>query len=288
MKLTREQEGILIIITEAILWSFFPIITLLIYQYISPLFTLALGNLFAIFFFGIIIVFRKKWHEFKNKSGIKDVFIASIFISLLWIFVFIGLQKTTAGNASIILLMEILFSFLYFGILHKEKFTISHILGATIMIIGAMFILFPGKIELKSGDLIILIGTMFPPIGNYFQQKARKKLSAETLLFSRNLISLPIIFLLAYFLKEPIPTLIKLQNAILLLVINGFFMFGISKILWIEGIHRISISKAISFNTISPAFTLIFAYFLLNEIPTPWQLLGFLPILIGGILITKK
>ena len=61
---------------------------------------------------------------------------------------------------------------------------------------------------------------------------------------------------------------------------------GFSKILWIEGIHRIPVGKAVSLEAINPAFTLILAYFILHEIPTKWQIFGFLPIFIGVLFVT--
>ena len=288
MNLSREKKGELIIISEAVIWSFFPIIIISVYQYISPLFTLALGNFFAVIFFFFILCFKQKWSDFKHKKGLINVALASVFLCSFWIVVFIGLQYTTAGNASIVLLMEILFSFVFFGVWQKEQFTPAHIGGAIIMTIGAIFILFPGKIEVNIGDLILLIGTMIPPIGNMYQQRARQQISTETLLFVRNLLGLPIVILIAFLLKQTSPSIIDIQNALPLLILNGIVMFGICKIMWIEGIHRITVSKAVTLNTISPVFTLIFAYYILQEIPTFWQFLGFLPILIGGFLITKK
>ncbi|MCK5461036.1 EamA family transporter [Candidatus Gracilibacteria bacterium] len=39
--------------------------------------------------------------------------------------------------------------------------------------------------------------------------------------------------------------------------------------------------------SINPLFTLIFAYFILHEVPTWWQAFGFIPIVIGILLILK-
>lgn len=276
------------VVAAVFIWSFFPIINIFIYQQISPIFTLILGNLFACLFFLTLMIVRKKFYELKNKKGLVNIATATFFLSIMWMFVFSGIKHTTAGNASIILLMEIFFSFLYFGIWHKEKFSLSHITGVIIMAIGAIIILFPGEIKLNLGDLLVLVGAFFAPLANYFQQKSRKEISAETLLFVRYLISFPFILIVTFFLKEQAPSLIAITNVLPLLLINGIAMFGISKLLWIESIHRISVTKAASFGPFAPAFTLIFAYFLLNEIPTFWQLSGFIPILIGAILITKK
>lgn len=288
MSLSHNRQGELIIFFESLLWSLFPIVTISLYQHISPLFTLALSALFALIFFGIILLFKKQWNDFKNKQAVWDIVRGSFFLAIFWFFTFTGLKYTNSGNASIVLLMEIFFSYLFFGLWKKEKQHLFHIIGAIIMAIGAIIILFPGELQINKGDLFILIGTIFPGIGNYFQQKARTQINSYSLLFIRNLVSTPFWFIIAFTSGQTIPTIIDLQTTFPLFLFSGIFLFGLSKILWIEGIHRIPLTKAISLTTITPAFTLIFAYFILNEIPTIWQILGFFPILIGGILITKR
>lgn len=288
MKLLKDRQGELIVVLEAILWSFFPIITIYIYKTIDPLFTLILSNFFAAAFFLVIIFAKNKWHEFKNKKALSDILWASATLTILWLFLFTGLQFTTAGNASIFMLMEILFSFLYFGLWHKEKFSKAHITGALIMGFGAIFVLFPGEFVFNKGDILIIIGATLGPIVNYFQQKARKQVSTETMLFVRNIVSMPIIATIAFFSNQTIPSLENLKIALPLLIISGTILFGLSKIMWVEAIHRISVSKAISLNTMCPALTLFFAYFLLNEIPSFWQIFGLIPMLIGAVLMTRK
>ncbi|MCK5471920.1 DMT family transporter, partial [Candidatus Gracilibacteria bacterium] len=151
---------------------------------------------------------------------------------------------------------------------------------------GVLLILFPGKFELNRGDFLILLATAFPPAGNYFQQLARKKVSAATLLFIRSLFGAAFLFLLASFFEANLPR--DFSDALPFLAINGLLLFGFSKILFIEGIHRIPVAKAISLNAIVPVFALVYAFFFLREIPTVWQLAGLFPILLGGILITRN
>ena len=64
-------------------------------------------------------------------------------------------------------------------------------------------------------------------------------------------------------------------------------MMGLSKIFWVEAIYRISITKASALAALIPVFTIIFAYFTLGETPTMTQLLGIIPVLGGGYLITR-
>ncbi|PIP09737.1 MAG: hypothetical protein COX50_09355 [Sulfurimonas sp. CG23_combo_of_CG06-09_8_20_14_all_36_33] len=102
----------------------------------------------------------------------------------------------------------------------------------------------------------------------------------------RSLIALPVISLLAWFL-EPQINEEALTNALFPLLFIGLFVFGVSKILWMEALHRISITKVSAMVAIVPPMTLFFAYLYLGEVPELHKLLGILPILLGGYLLTR-
>jgi drug/metabolite transporter (DMT)-like permease len=57
--------------------------------------------------------------------------------------------------------------------------------------------------------------------------------------------------------------------------------------MWIEALNRITITKLSAMLALMPMMTLFFAYLYLNEVPEFRQLVGIVPILIGGYLITK-
>ncbi|RLA57420.1 MAG: EamA family transporter, partial [Epsilonproteobacteria bacterium] len=65
------------------------------------------------------------------------------------------------------------------------------------------------------------------------------------------------------------------------------FIYVISKIMWIEALNRISITKLSAMLALLPAMTLFFAYLYLDEIPEFRQIMGIIPVLLGGYLITK-
>ena len=77
-------------------------------------------------------------------------------------------------------------------------------------------------------------------------------------------------------------------HALPFLLISGIFLFGVSKILWIESIHRISVTKANALESIAPLFTIIFAWIILQQQPTLWQALSFAPSFIGVLLLTNN
>jgi drug/metabolite transporter (DMT)-like permease len=68
---------------------------------------------------------------------------------------------------------------------------------------------------------------------------------------------------------------------------SGIVIFGLSKVFWLEGIFRISVTKAISLSSISPVLTICFAYFLLSEVPTLTQIVALVPAIFGIYLLTR-
>ncbi|MBU0757613.1 MAG: DMT family transporter [Nanoarchaeota archaeon] len=284
----REISGDALGILTFFINSFFPIFSVLALLKVLPLFTAAFSVFFQLIFFAALFVIQNRWKELKKTKAWKYIAVTTFTNTILaTILLFFGLQKTTAGNASLVLLMEILFSFLFLGILKKEKVTRQNIIGVIIMMIGATIIFFPKTTGINSGDFLILLCTILYPIGNYMQQKVRKEISTTTIMLLRSILGSLFLFIFAYIYSTP-PTIVDLRQSALFLAANGILFFGIVNILWLEAIHRIPITKAISFSTMTPVFTMMFSYFILKEIPTIYQILGAVPIIIGAHLVIKK
>ncbi len=266
--------------------GWFPILTVMALNYLSPIYTYAFTLLFAVPVFLILIVIKGKLHEFYNRAAYKDLLLAAFFITTMFALIYIGLNFTTAGNMAVIIFLQLFFSFIYFNLFGKEPFARVHIFGALLMGFGGMVILFPAELILNQGDLLILLAAAIAPVANQYQKKARTRVSSEIILAFRSMAAIPFLLLLAWFL-EPEPELQNIARALVFMAISGLFMMGLSKIFWVEAIHRISITKASALAALIPVFTIIFAYFTLDEIPTSTQMLGIIPVLAGGFLITR-
>jgi drug/metabolite transporter (DMT)-like permease len=163
---------------------------------------------------------------------------------------------------------------------------IVHLIGAIMMTVGALVILIPEDLAFNKGDWLILISASAAPIVNLYQKRAREYCSAETILGFRTVVGFPFVAFLAYFL-EPAVTYDNFMLALPYLFLIATGIYVVAKIMWIEALNRISITKLSAMLAFLPLFTLIFAYFYLGEVPEFRQMLGIIPILIGGYLITK-
>jgi drug/metabolite transporter (DMT)-like permease len=283
----RERAGEWFLIAFTLIESWFPIVTLFALQFLTPVFTYAYTLLFSLISFSLILIYKRKLSELVRWSAYKDLLITALLISTMFTLMYIGMAYTTAGNTAVLIFMQFFFSFLYFNVLGSEKIAPIHLAGAFLMAMGALIILFPDNFSFNKGDLFVLLGSAIAPVANHFQKKARQQVSSETVLTFRTLVSIPVLFFIA-FQFEAVPNTSQLSAALPYLAIGGFLIMGFSKIFWVEAIHRISITKASAMAALLPVLTLLFAYVTLNEIPDTRQVLGIIPVLLGGFLITRK
>ncbi|MEE8588096.1 MAG: DMT family transporter [Sulfurimonadaceae bacterium] len=282
----EERKGEIYMLLLSIIESWFPILSLFSIALIGAMYSFTLSVSISTVIFLALVIYKKKVPELFQKDALKDLLLTAFFINLLFILVFLGLQYTTAGNMAVIIFLQLLFAYLYFNVFGSDKLSPMHTVGAVIMGIGALTVLIPDDLSFNKGDLIILVAAAIAPFANLYQKRARTYVSSESILAFRNIIALPILFLIAY-LSEPLPTMDNLIKATPYILTIGILVFGLSKVLWIEALHRISITKMSAMLALPPIFTLVFAYYTLNEVPDLRQILGVIPILIGGYLITK-
>ena len=288
ISMNSERKGELFLFAELILWSLFPVMTVLSYSTLSPLISLAFNTIASTLFFATVLTFKKKWSCIPSRSTMKDILLGTICIGVFFYsFVFLGMKYTSVGNTAIFLQMEVLFTVLFFNVWKKEYLSLHHILGIIFMLIASLILLFPKDFSFNIGDICIIVGTMFAPVGNYYQKRAMQGTSPEYIMFIRSAISAPCILLLALLLGEQF-TVFDIHNAFWLIVINGCVLLGLSKVLWLEAIHRISVTKAISLASFSAFLTLLFSFLLLHEIPTITQIIAVFPMMLGIILMTSR
>lgn len=282
----KEREGELLMLGLSVIESWFPILSILSMAYIGALHTYMYSLIIALFFFFILMFKRKRFSELKNRAAYKDLLLTSFFITTLFTFVFIGMRYTTAGNMAVIIFLQLLFAFFYFNILANEKMDRLHLIGSVVMGVGAIIVLIPQELTLNKGDLFILAGAAIAPFANLYQKRARQFCSSETILTFRTVVGLPFIAALAYYL-EPAVSYPAFIQALPYLLIIGIAVYVVSKIMWIEALHRVSITKVSAMMGLVPLMTVVFAFLFLGEVPSLKQGLGLIPILVGGYILTR-
>lgn len=288
MKLSSQRQGELYLIAGILLWSVFPIFAQLSYSTVSPFTSLAVSSLFASIFFGVILTIRHRWHELLNIKALLYSLYSTFFVGILYyLLFFLSLRYSSAGNVSILALSEAFFSFLLFHVWKKEFIPKEHIYGAALILLGAVIVLIPSMTTFHIGDVLILTGAAIVPFGNFFVQKARRMVSTEAIMFVRGIVGSFVIFLLSLLLHTASP-LSQVIHSLSFLMANGVLILGFSTMLWVEGIHRIPVTKANALGSLGPLITLLLAWIIFKTSPTSWQLISFIPMFIGVVLISKR
>ena len=290
-KLSNERIGELMVSGETILYAFFPILIAYTTKLMPPILFAGLSTLVAAVALFIYMVSKKEIKKIINLKMIKYAVGVAIFIIIIpAILIFVGSSKTSGINTSILLQSEIFFTFVICGIFTNESITSKKVLGAILMVAGALFILFNKTFTINSGDLLIIAGTFFYPIGNIIAKKALTFSTPSVILFIRSLIGGIILLIISYqFEKWSLPIEQAISNNYIFILANGVLIYAISKVLWYESIKRIDISKAVLISIGAyPAISLLFAFLFLKEVPTIFQAIGLIIILFGIYQIVEK
>jgi drug/metabolite transporter (DMT)-like permease len=251
------------------------------------MFSLAMMNSFSFLGFSLLMIGQRRLGELRIKKAYTYI-IGNALLSgfFYYILVFIGTEQSSAGNASIILLLEVLFAILILKGKHGERLSHRELIGALLMVIAAVIVGFPEKWVFNSGDILIAVAGIPAVYANMCSKKARQHVSAIMIMFVRSFI-VAILFWITTLLLSSFPTQQAFHNSLPALFVNGFFVIGLSRILWIEAINLMPISKANALSSSAPFFTLVAAYLLLGDQPTIRQLSAIVPMVLGLNLLIR-
>lgn len=289
MKQSKSQRlGETYLFIEMAIFSLFPLIINAGTKIMPPLFFAGVSLLTAAVFFFVYLAFTGQLKQLQNKAILKLSTIITLLVVVIPYFaIFTGTKLTSGINTAIFLQTEILFALVLCKFWLKEKISRFQMVGSISIFIGALFVLYSGHFGLNMGDLLIILGTSIYPLGNVYSKKALEIASPMLILFIRSLFGGIILIALSLLFEKQTPFSLPLKT-LELIIINGLGMMFISKILWYEGLKRLSLTKATAITMSYPIFTLIFAAIFLKEIPTLYQLVGLTIIMFGVYLTTAK
>lgn len=289
-KLSTERKGELFVLGELLTYALFPIIIAYSTKIMPPILFAGISILVSSITLFFYLLITKTLGELKNTKTLKYSLIISIFIIIIpSVFIFTGSSLTSGINTSLLLQVEILFTFIAFGLFGIEKINLEKIIGAIIVVLGTTFILYNGTAKINTGDLLIIAGTIFYPVGNYYAKKALQISSPSAILFLRGFIGGIALVFISLIFENNTGSPGKIFQYWPFILLNGIVVYHISKVLWYEGIKRIDISKALPISIGgAPSVSLILAFLFLGETPTTYQIIGFISVFAGILILTKK
>lgn len=287
MKIKNEERlGELFIVLQAILWGLFPVLA-------------NKSNLPALFMAGscnvlsILVLAPLAFKKPIRKEQVTFETIINLLITTLVLgfgftgLVFIANQNSDPVTISILLLAEVPATFFILSLTGHEKLNAKQLLGGLLVVTSAVLVIFKKDFITTTSDILVVLAVFSAPLANHYGKVLRKTLSSAQILTFRNFVGGMLFFICSYFL-EPLPNKTEIINALPYLLPNALLVFGLSKILWFEGMFRVSIGKAISLGSIFPVVTMIGTYILIGTEPEFRQIVAIFPGLIGVYLLTRK
>jgi len=278
----QENLGVFFVLVSALITSIGPIMVNKGVKNIPPLMFASISFIMSALFFLFICISQKRLSEFKQKKSniYFDLFLITIFVVIIpYTLFFIGSAKTTGLNSSLLQLSELLFALLvaYFV---GEKNTLNKYIGAGGILIGSIFLIYHGSLQLNFGDILIVLSAASFPLGNFYAKKALNILSPSVILFFRYLVGGLFIFLLSLIFESYTNFKEIFFDNWKYFFSYGFLVMPLSTFLWYQSLRRLDISKATSLNMLYPFFSVLILM-ILGEKINIIQFIGIVIIFLG-------
>lgn len=261
----------LALLIVAAIWGINPPIMKIGLQYLDPMTYNSLRMLVAIVVAWVAVGISKTYRPIA-KEDIK----ALLLMSILGFFVFqmcftIGVQYTTAGNASVLLGMLPVSVAIINRLLSIEQITQQVLVGIGLSIIGVVFtVVGSGKeMSLASDHLHGVLMLLIAQFGYAYYTVLSKPLMTK---YSTYQVTATIITISGIlFLLVSVPELEVISwrqiplNGWLSTLYSGIFALCIGNFIWIWGVGKIGSAKSSLYNNLSPVFAILTGYVLLGE-----------------------
>ncbi|MCT4606866.1 MAG: DMT family transporter [Marinisporobacter sp.] len=282
-----------ILVLVIFLWGINPTIMKIGLVHIPPVPYNALRMFFAVATSWVIVKFTGSYEKIEAKD-FKRLFRISLFGFFIFQLCFtIGVNRTTAGNASLILGTLPITVALINRLLGIEKINHKMVIGIILSVIGVVLIImgsnktFGFSINHMKGGMLILIAQIAYGYFTVFSKEVAQKynnslvmayiVTITAILFT--MVSAPKIIAMDWM---NIPLAGWLSNAY-----SGIIAVCICNVLWVLAVQKIGSTKTALYNNIQPVFAILTGYMVLGEPFGFVQLIGAITIFIG-LYVTRK
>ena len=263
---------------------------------LSPLSMLLVSELlmllFALFSFGIIPMLRNLLRQ-KPQTLLALLSIGAInggVAPYLW---FSGLSRTSAINAQLFGMTEMLFLMIFTSFFAQEKITRAHVGGGIVIFLGLLIVTLKGfheHIVLNAGDIFIVLSCLSYGIGGTIIRKKLHRTAPELIIFSRSAFSITIFFLISPFISHPFISEVTAFPFVLIpvLLAYGFISRFLLVLSFYESLKHLPVASVSLLSTMVVGTALLFAHFYLGE-PIHWyQAAGAALIMAGAVIVQSS
>jgi drug/metabolite transporter (DMT)-like permease len=246
-----------------------------------PTMIIVLGRVFfSSVFLLIIMLYLKEDIKLKQQKHYFYLVILGVILAIHWSTFFKSIQMSTVAIGLLTFSTFPVFVTFLEPCFFKEKIKLSDIIIAIVTFLGVVLVI--PKFELGSnltqGVLWGILSGFTYAILSLLNRKYVKEYSSLVIAFYEQAVA-TIVLIPFLFLQKPVFQL----NDILLLILLGTVFTGISHSFFINGLKNIKTQTAGIISSLEPVYGIIFATFLLGEIPTLREILGGI-IILGTVL----
>jgi len=208
--------------------------------------------------------------------------------------VYFALHFTTSINAAVVNSTTPLFIAIFSIFLLKERLTSIQIAAIGISIIGVVFILSQGSLDILKtlsfniGDLFVVIAVICWSLYSIIIKKYSTVLPTHTTLYVTSFMGVLILIPLSLLeLSQPDVHVLFTASSISILFYVGILASIVAFLSWNTGVPKVGPAKAGIFLNLLPVFAAIFSTMFTNESLLWYQLVGGL-IVISAVLLSSK
>jgi len=283
-----ETVGMIFAIIQLIAAGFQPVFTKFAVERIDPLFAASMASLVGCMIPLIFLAKHKGLNMFLKLKNLKDVYIIGFFgTTMTFILLFFGAQMTSGINTAILLQTEPIYSIFLSYFILKEKITIKQIFATILILIGVITVVYGGTFSLNLGDLLIILTPFFWQISHLLAKKSIKRLGTFFIQGGRYLTAGLTMLLISTLIGSNQFGILSKPAELSSILIIGFVVAGIGSLAWYESIKRINLSKATAMISPYSVLSVILAWFILSELPSIYQIVGLIFVLLGMFILTK-
>ncbi|MFC3885782.1 DMT family transporter [Bacillus songklensis] len=207
---------------------------------------------------------------------------------------YFALHFTTSINAAVVNSTTPLFIGIFSIFILKERITSIQVAGISLSIIGVIFILSKGSLEILQtlsfnvGDLYVLIAVVCWSLYSIIIKKYSNILPTNTTLYITSFIGIFMLMPFSMFeLKQPDVEVVFTPFSIFILLYVGVLASIVAFLSWNTGVPKAGAAKSGIFLNLLPVFAAIFATIFTNESLVWYQIVGGF-IVIFGVLLSSK
>lgn len=237
-----------------------------------------------------LIFFSKKRRialkEMGFKSWIKLLGISGLYFMGFWI-LFSAISLMDPTLASFLGRSEVLVTLLFAVILLGERFTRIEILGAMLVLLGALTIRFVSEMDISNGFWLCMAAALIFGITEGLAKMVALTIPPLMFAWGRSLL-LILPFLFTAMLSKNGLQLPKTPSVWLGIACLAAVGPVLGRVFYMKSLTLIPVSKAALINQLQPVWVAVFAVFLFGGIPSLQEWGGGLLILGGCVLLVKK